>query len=366
VTVHYVGTLKSDGSKFDASRDRNQPFDFTIGQGQVIKGWDHGVATMKLGELCQLECSPDMAYGASGSPPKIPPNSTLHFEVELLDFNDKENVSDDGGVRKKTVRPGDGFKNPKFGATMLVVLTARSGDEKGDVFAEYKEASDLTFDDPIMSHGLDLALQGMKRGERSKIYVRPAYGFGPKAGANLNIPPNSGLFYDVELVSWTPKYGDSWEMKLSEKLAYANELKTATNKRFTGFQFGWALPGYEAALTALDALVTAEGEELAQANALKAALNRNIAACHLKLKQYSEALTAADSALAIDSKDAKALSKKGQALYFTNDFKAAITTLKQAQGLDAKNAEVAKFLKAATAKQKKIIAKERAMYGNMF
>ena len=113
-------------------------------------------------------------------------------------------------MRKKVVRTGDGFKNPTFGATMQVLLTARIGDEKGDVFAEFTEASDLTFDSPIVSHGLDLALQGMKRGERCKIYVRPSYGFGPKAGTNLNIPPNSSLFYDVELVSWTPKYVRVW------------------------------------------------------------------------------------------------------------------------------------------------------------
>merc|ERR1712000_42651 len=85
VKVHYVGTL-TNGNKFDSSRDRGKPFVFKLGQGEVIKGWDEGVSQMKLGEKSKLTCSPDYAYGARGFPPIIPPNSTLVFEVELLDF----------------------------------------------------------------------------------------------------------------------------------------------------------------------------------------------------------------------------------------------------------------------------------------
>jgi FKBP-type peptidyl-prolyl cis-trans isomerase len=88
VKVHYVGTLP-DGKEFDASKKHGQPFEFELGAGRVIRGWDQGVAGMKVGGKRKLVIPPSLGYGARGSPPVIPPNSTLNFEIELLEVKKK-------------------------------------------------------------------------------------------------------------------------------------------------------------------------------------------------------------------------------------------------------------------------------------
>lgn len=87
VTVNYTGTLQN-GTKFDSSYDHGKPFDFQIGRGRVIKGWDEGLLGMKVGGKRKLTIPPELGYGAAGAPPNIPPNATLIFEVELLNVGD--------------------------------------------------------------------------------------------------------------------------------------------------------------------------------------------------------------------------------------------------------------------------------------
>ena len=85
VSMQYVGVLYSDGTEFDASWERGQPFDFKLGAGEVIPGWDQGIVGMKVGGRREMIIPPDLAYGPAGQPPDIPPDATLVFVVDLLD-----------------------------------------------------------------------------------------------------------------------------------------------------------------------------------------------------------------------------------------------------------------------------------------
>ena len=88
VVVNYTGWLSEDGTKFDSSLDRGTPFEFPLGAGQVIAGWDEGVATMKVGGKRRLIIPPELGYGEGGSPPTIPPNAELTFDIELLEIKE--------------------------------------------------------------------------------------------------------------------------------------------------------------------------------------------------------------------------------------------------------------------------------------
>jgi len=178
VTVHYVGTLLSDGSPFDSSRERAEPFVFALGKGQVIKGWDLGVATMRKGEIAKFTLAPEFAYGDAGSPPKIPEKATLVFEVELISWVSKDDLFGDEGVIKTQVKEGSGWRVPKAADEVRLSLKVLKPD--GSVLEEKAEV-DYVLGAPDLGplgKACDKALGSMKRGETTLLRCTKDYMYG--------------------------------------------------------------------------------------------------------------------------------------------------------------------------------------------
>jgi len=203
VIVHYTGWLfdanaaDNKGAKFDSSLDRNDPFDFPLGAGRVIEGWDKGVAGMREGGSRTLIIPSEMGYGSRGAGGDIPPNATLLFEVKLLKVI-KTDIVDN--------KVGEGDE-AKAGQLVTVHYTGwlfdkKAPDNKGTKFDSSRDRNQ-PFDFPLgqghVIQGWDMGVQGMKVGGQRTLTIPPEMGYG-KRGAGGVIPANATLVFDVELL----------------------------------------------------------------------------------------------------------------------------------------------------------------------
>jgi len=200
--VHYTGWLWENGAKgkkFDSSVDRGTPFSFHVGEREVIKGWDEGVSTMKVGGKRELLIPADLAYGARGAGGVIPANAILLFEVELLEKWEKTK----SGLEYLDSKEGTGA-TPETGQTCLVHYTGwlwqnNAKGKKFDSSVDRGEPFSFPVGEGKVIKGWDEGVSTMKVGGKRRLLIPAKLGYGAR-GAGRDIPPNATLLFEVELL----------------------------------------------------------------------------------------------------------------------------------------------------------------------
>lgn len=210
VEVHYTGRF-TDGNIFDSSYDRENPLRFKTGVGQVIPGWDEAIMLLKVGDKAKLIVPPELAYGEAGVGQDIPPNSTLYFEVELLDVQQPDNTpptkvstddytTTDSGLKYYDIVEGDG-DSPRRGEMPLVHYVGWLEDgTKIDSSRDRGTPLHFTLGGEQIIPGWEEGILTMNVGSKRQLVIPPELAFGDEGAGNGLIPPNATLIYEVELI----------------------------------------------------------------------------------------------------------------------------------------------------------------------
>ncbi|CAH8503730.1 FK506-binding protein 5, variant 2 [Schistosoma haematobium] len=328
VVVHYVGTNyggEKHGEVFDSSRARDEKFEFTIGNGSVIRAWDVGVATMKLGEICELIASPDYAYKDG---------KTLKFEVELFETLGADvSRNKDGSIRKSTIRKGKDIYNPVAGAEATIVFRNLTDS------AENVEVTYCVGDPPLtVPEELDLCVRHMNTDEFSRVVV-----YKDKNSATEGADGHR-VVYELTLKSFEKTKHLSGISSFSEQMAYANVLKEKANNFLKDSKFDSAIELYKRLDDELQYIAANGPTEQKELSAVIVAVRLNLALSYLKQCKPDKCIEFCKKVLDVFGNNEKALFRIGQAHLLRKDHEEASVYFKKIVESNPNNASAVKQL----------------------
>jgi len=371
VTVHYTGTLL-DGTQFDSSRGRGE-FKFTLGQGQVIKGWDEGVKTMKKGERATFTLASAYAYGEQGSPPKIPANATLVFDIELISWK-AEDISEDGdGTLTREVLKKGPESWSKVTDASTATITCQIVDKSGKTLHDYGKLDFEVGEAELhrLPLGVNTAVKKMVRGERCRLSVGGKNDILPEHKKELGIDQSTDFDVLVELLQFE-KTQEAWEMNDESKIEQATLAKQKGTERLKSKHFSLAIQHYSRVIALLDHQETKVGTDnyesvAASFHALKLAAHLNLAHVYPMIGENYKAVSAASEAIKLDAKNEKGFFRRAKAQMALNEFELAKNDFKTVVEINSDNKTAAKQIKFCAEKMRKMKDEEKKRYaGKMF
>ncbi|XP_051931446.1 peptidyl-prolyl cis-trans isomerase FKBP5 [Hippocampus zosterae] len=362
VTIHYTGSLLT-GKKFDCTRDRKESFSFNVGKGQVLKAWDIGVLSMQRGEVCTLLCKPEYAYGSAGNPDKIPPNSSVLFEIELLKFELGEKLTDDGGIIRRIKVKGDGHLNPNDGSVVDVHL-------EGSCDSRVFDIRDVSFvvsesEDKGVPLGVDRAIDKMQKGECCILYLSSKYGFGRKGKPEFEIGPDKDVVYEVTLKDFK-RAKEPWEIDLHEKLKLASEIKHKGNQYYKAGHYYHAVIQYRRIVSWLEMEFGQALEQQKRINDFLLSSYLNLALCFLRIQDFSLVVENCNKVIEQDASNEKALYRRGEARLHRNEFNLAMVDYQLVLQVNPANRAAHRQISTCRSKMKEYHELDKKTYANMF
>lgn len=374
VSVHYVGTLL-DGTKFDSSRDRGEYFEFDLGRGQVIKGWDKGVATMRVGEKALLKCSPEYAYGAAGSPPKIPANATLLFEVELFQWTREVDVSPakDKSLMMSVLKDGVDYENPAFESSVTMDLLIYMGAfdpedaDKKHVPVKVLPKLHVTVGVTPLPPYLETFLFKMRKQEAAACRVRSD--LLRDAVPEFAIPSSAerghcDVTYVVEISELSRV--KTYDFTGAAKIAEGEKRKNSGNDAFKAGQLELADRFYRRAMEFIGEDYGFDDADKPECHRVRISVMGNLAQVLLMQGKYVESADFSQKVLALDANNTKALFRLAKAQDGRKDWDDAAKSLERLLALEPANAD-AGALKARVQQERKAFdQKQKSMFKKMF